>query len=99
MEKKMCDIIWGNGASVLSNNSFVLSVTHQKNGNEQHYSETEKIKITSADLPGLPQSILEWSEELLKTCVINAFLKCEIEERDESGMLVGRVSHSGVGGY
>ena len=95
----MSDIIWGNGASVLSNNSFVLNVTHQKNGNSQSYSEKETILITSADLPGLPHNESEWNEESLKTCVIDAFLKCEIDAKDESGMLKARVSHSGVGGY
>ena len=93
------DIIWGNGTSVLSNNSLVLNVTHQKNGNKEKYNEIEKIRITEADLPGLPQNDSEWSEESLKTSILDAFLKCEINSRDESGILLAKVSHSGVGGY
>ena len=95
----MTDIIWGNGANVLSNDTFVLNVTHKKNGNNQNYSDTEKIKIVEADIPGLPHAKTDWSEEHLKSCVHNAFLKCEIEQRGDSGILSAKVSHSGVGGY
>ena len=95
----MTDIIWGNGDSVLSSNSFVLNVTHQKNGNKLQYLDVEKVKITSADLPGLPPDIAQWNEDNLLQCVKDAFLKCEIEYRDESGVLLAKVSHSGVGGY
>lgn len=95
----MTDIIWGNGSEVLKNNLFILNVTHRKDGNKQDYSDTEKIRIVSADLPGLPHNEKEWSETNLTTCVINAFLKCEIERRDETGILLAKVSHSGAGGY
>ena len=95
----MVDIIWGNGSKILSRNSFVLNVTHRKDGNKQDYSDSEKITIESADLPGLPHDTNAWNEQVLGTCVIDAFLKCEINRRDESGVLVGKVSHSGAGGY
>lgn len=95
----MGDIIWGNGSNVLSANSFVLSVTHRKNGNRENYSDTEKITITSADLPGMPHSKDKWTEESLGACVIGAFLKCEVERRDAAGTILGKVSHSGAGGY
>ena len=95
----MTDIIWGNGSEVLSGNSFVLNVTHRKNGNKHDYSDSEKITMTSADLPGLPHNERDWNEEALKACVIDAFLKCEIDQRDESGVILGKVSHSGAGGY
>ena len=95
----MADIIWGNGVKVLSGNSFVLSVTHQKNGNRDNYSEIEKITIISADLPGLPHDGGGRTKESLGACVIGAFLKCEVERRDEAGVILGRVSHSGAGGY
>ena len=49
----MVDIIWGNGSHVLSADSFELKVTHRKNGNKNEYSDIEKIKINSADLPGV----------------------------------------------
>ncbi|MDH3395098.1 MAG: hypothetical protein OEL52_02970 [Nitrosopumilus sp.] len=95
----MVDIIWGNGAKVLSANSFVLNVTHRKDGNKNVYSDSEKITITSADLPGLPNNESKWNEEELKSCVIDAFLKCEVNGRDGSGIILGKVSHSGAGGY
>ena len=95
----MTDIIWGNGANVVSNDTFVLNVTHRKNGNSEDYSDIEKIRISEADIPGLPHTRTDWSEESLKSCVNDAFLKCEIEQRDDSGILSAKVSHSGVGGY
>ena len=95
----MADIIWGNGSQVLSSNSFILNVTHRKDGNRHEYSDSEKIIMTSADLPGLPHDEGNWNEESLKSCVTDAFLKCEIERRDESGTIFGKVSHSGAGGY
>ena len=95
----MTDIIWGNGFKVLSANSFILNVTHRKDGNKQDYLDSEKIIMSSADLPGLPQNQSDWDEESLKTCVIDAFLKCEVNRRDESGVILAKVSHSGAGGY
>ena len=56
----MTDIIWGNGSEVLSEDSFILNVTHRKSGNKNNYSDTEKIKIVSADLPGFPNDQNEW---------------------------------------
>ena len=95
----MTDIIWGNGSEVLSNNSFVLNVTHRKDGNKNDYSDSEKIRIISADLPGLGYNKEDWTEESLKSCVLDAFLKCEVDQRDEGGILLAKVSHSGAGGY
>ena len=95
----MTDVIWGNGSKVLSENSFVLDITHRKNGNKHNYSDSEEIIITSADLPGLPHDQSHWNKESLKSCVIDAFLKCEIDKRDETGAILGKVSHSGAGGY
>ena len=95
----MTDIIWGNGSEVLSADSFILNVTHRKSGNKNNYSDTEKIKIVSADLPGFPNDKNEWQAEILKDCVIESFLKCEIDERTDEGTILAKVSHSGVGGY
>ena len=95
----MGDIIWGNGFKILSNNSFSLNVTHRKDGNKRDYADSEKVKIVSADLPGLPYNQNDWDEETLKNCVVDTFLKCEIEQRDQTGILLAKVSHSGVGGY
>lgn len=95
----MSDVIWGNGSRVLSAESFVLNVTHRKSGNGNVYSDVEKITIVSADLPGMPRSRGDWTEETLGACVVDAFLKCEVERRDETGTILGKVSHSGAGGY
>lgn len=95
----MGDVIWGNGSNVLSANSFVLNVTHRKNGNRDRYSDVEKITVTSADLPGMPRDRGDWTAESLRSCVADAFLKCEVERRDESGTVMGKISHSGAGGY
>ena len=95
----MGDIIWGNGSNVLSASSFVLNVTHRKNGNRDDYSDMEKITVTSADLPGMPHNRDDWTEESLRACVVDAFLKCEVERRNESGTIMGKISHSGAGGY
>ena len=94
----MTDIIWGNGAKVLSKDSFVLNVTHRKNGNKNQYSESETVTISTAELPGLPHERENWNENNLKSCVIDAFLKCEID-KIEGGGILAKVSHSGVGGY
>jgi hypothetical protein len=95
----MKDIIWGNGCEILSSDSFVLNVTHRKDGNKGNYSDVEKVKILEADIPGLPQNKSDWNAENLKSCTTDAFLKCEVDSRDESGILLSKVSHSGVGGY
>lgn len=95
----MVDIIWGNGNAVFSSNSFILNVTHRKDGNKSEYKDQEKILIKSADIPGLSNSSDHWDEELLKNSVIGAFLKCEIESRGDDDVLIAKVSHSGVGGY
>lgn len=95
----MTDIIWGNGVEVLSSSSFKLNVTHKKDGNKHDYQDHEIIKIISADLPGLPLDENNWDKEELKNCVNDAFLKCEIIQREESGIVLAKVSHSGVGGY
>ena len=95
----MTDIIWGYGSDVLSADSFVLRVTHKKNENRHDYSDREKVTMTSADLPGLPQNKDDWTAESLRACVIDAFLKCEVDKRDDTGTITGKVSHSGAGGY
>lgn len=95
----MTDIIWGNGSKILSRNSFILNVTHRKDGNKNDYSDSEEILITSADLPGLPLNEGDWNENSLQSCVVDAFLKCEVDKRDENGIILAKVSHSGAGGY
>jgi len=95
----MVDVIWGNGSDVLTTDSFLLNVTHRKDGNQFHYKDQEKIRIVSADIPGLPLIMDDWNEDLIKKAIIDAFLKCEVDSRDATGVLLAKVSHSGVGGY
>ncbi len=92
----MSDIIWGNATEILLSNSFRLNVTHKKNGNKQDF---ETIKIISDYLPGLPIAENDWNEESLKICINDAFVKCEITQMDESGIILAKVSHSGAGEY
>jgi hypothetical protein len=95
----MTDIIWGNGSEVLTTDSFVLNVTHRKDGNKENYSDIEKIRIIDVDIPGLPENRSEWNIEILSSCTKDAFLKCEVNSRNQSGILLSKVSHSGAGGY
>lgn len=95
----MNDIIWGNGSKALSKDSFELNVTHRKDGNENDYSDIEKIHIIEADIPGLSHDVSEWSIDALDSTIKDAFLKCEIKGKSSEGLLESKVSHSGVGGY
>ena len=95
----MADIIWGNGASVVSSDTFVLNVTHRKDGNKNNYSDIEKIKFSGTDLTTLPSDPNEFSKEMIEKNLGGVFVKCEIKERDAEGNLVAFVSHSGQGGY
>ena len=95
----MSDIIWGNGNSIISNNSFQLDVTHRKDGNSEKYQDIVKIIISDVDLPGLSDNESEWTVEDLQKVIVNAFLKCEISSKTPEGDLIAKVSHSGAAGY
>ena len=95
----MTDIIWGNGQSIISRDSFHLSVTHRKDGNSDEYPDSVKIIISGVDLPGLPNNKADWTTENLQSVIVNAFLKCEIESKTPEGDLIAKVSHSGAAGY
>ena len=84
---------------VAKNEDFINFVKELSEINLLNNSDVEKIKISEADIPGLPHTREDWNEESLKSCVNEAFLKCEIEQREDSGILSAKVSHSGVGGY
>ena len=45
----MTDIIWGNGQSIISTESFQLNVTHRKDGNSEIYPDTVKIIISGVE--------------------------------------------------
>ena len=95
----MTDIIWGNGQSIISTESFQLNVTHRKDGNSEKYPDTVKIIISEVDLPGLSDNKTEWTVENLQNLIVNAFLKCEIDSKTQEGDLIAKVSHSGAAGY
>ena len=95
----MTDIIWGNGIKIISENKFELSVTHRKDGNSEKYEDSVKIRISDADLPGLPNNQAEWTTENLQKVIVDAFLKCEINSKTPEGDLDAKVSHSGAAGY
>ena len=92
----MTDIIWGNGSKIISDNKFELSVTHRKDGNSEKYEDSVKIRISDADLPGLPNNQAEWTTENLQKVIIDAFLKCEINSKTPEGDLDAKVSHGSV---
>jgi len=94
----MNDVIWGNITKVLESNILELNITHQKDGNENEFSELERIKFSEIDAFETPKSSQDCSKQELET-LLNKFVKCEIEKRDSGGNLVGRVFHSGAGGY
>ena len=93
------DIIWGNVGKVLSGQIFELNVTHKKDGNKDNYSEIEKIRITQTDIMSLPVDPNEFTKEQIEENLGGSFVKCEIREKENDGILTSVVSHSGQGGY
>ena len=45
----MSDIIWGTVTKIISTNSFEMSVSHQKDTNQDSYQDTEEINFTEID--------------------------------------------------
>ena len=95
----MTDIIWGNGLKIISTDSFLINVTHRKDGNSDEYPDSVKIIISGVDLPGLSDNKSDWTAENLQNVIVNAFLKCEIDSKTPEGDLIAKVSHSGAAGY
>ena len=95
----MNDVIWGIATKILSNKSFEMDVTHQKEENSLTYSEKEIIEFTETDIMSIPADenlrIIQQIEQGLK----DKFIKCEISSRSEQNYLICKVSHSGAGGY
>ncbi len=95
----MTDIIWGNIGKIVSGQIFELNLTHRKDGNDNDYSDMEKIKFTETDIVTLPVNPSECTKEQAEQVLPGLFVKCEIKERDGDGCLVASISHSGQGGY
>ena len=95
----MNDIIWGTATNILSNKSFEINVTHQKEENNSIYSEKEIIEFTETDIMSIPVDENLRTTEQIEQGLKDKFIKCEISSRSDQNYLICKVSHSGVGGY
>ena len=93
------DIIWGNVIEIFSPQLLHLQVTHQKDGNQENYSDNEKINMKSVDIFTIPDNPSERNIETVKQYLDGRFVKCEVQGKDENGNIIAVVSHSGQGGY
>ena len=95
----MNDIIWGTATNILSNKSFEINVTHQKEENNSIYSEKEIIEFTETDIMSIPVDENLRTTEQIEQGLKDKFIKCEISGRSDQNYLICKVSHSGAGGY
>ena len=95
----MTDIIWGNVTKIISNSTFELNVTHQKEENKETYSEIEIIEFTETDIMSIHADENSRDITQLEQGLRDKFIKCDILSRNEQNQLVCKVSHSGAGGY
>ena len=95
----MNDIIWGTATNILSNKSFEINVTHQKEENNSIYSEKEIIEFTETDIMSIPADENLRTVQQIDQGLKDKFIKCEISSRSEQNYLICKVSHSGAGGY
>ena len=95
----MNDIIWGTATKILSNKSFEINVTHQKEENNSIYSEKEIIEFTETDIMSIPVDENLRTTEQIEQGLKAKFIKCEISGRSDQNYLICKVSHSGAGGY
>ena len=95
----MSDIIWGTVAKIISNNSFEMNVSHQKDTNKDSYQDIEEINFTEIDIPSIPVDEKSRSVQQIEENLKDKFVKCEISGRNSENSLVCVVSHSGAGGY
>ena len=95
----MTDIIWGNVTKIISDSTFELNVTHQKEENKETYSEIEIIEFTETDIMSIPVDENFRDIMQLEQSLGDKFIKCDILSRNEQHQLVCKVSHSGAGGY
>ena len=95
----MSDIIWGTVTKIISNNSFEMNVSHQKDTNKDSYQNVEEINFTEIDIPSIPVDEKSRSVQQIEENLKDKFVKCEISGRNSEIRLVCVVSHSGAGGY
>ena len=95
----MNDIIWGIATKILSNKSFEMDVTHQKEENNLTYSEKEIIEFTETDIMSIPADENLRTIKQIEKGLKHKFIKCEISSRNDQNYLICKVSHSGAGGY
>ena len=95
----MNDIIWGTATKILSNKSFEINVTHQKEENSLTYSEKEIIEFTETDIMSIAVDENLRTTEQIEQGLKDRFIKCEISSRSDQNYLICKVSHSGAGGY
>ena len=95
----MSDIIWGTVTKILSNNSFEMNVSHQKDTNKDSYQDVEEINFVEIDIPSIRIDEKSRSVPQIEENLKDKFVKCEISGRNSENRLVCVVSHSGAGGY
>ena len=82
----MNDIIWGTATNILSNKSFEINVTHQKEENNSIYSEKEIIEFTETDIMSIPVDQNLRTIEQIEQGLKDKFIKCEISSRSEQNL-------------
>ena len=95
----MNDIIWGTATKILSNKSFEMDITHQKEENNSIYPEKETIEFTETDIMSIPLDENLRTIQQIEQGLKDKFIKCEISGRSDQNYLICKVSHSGAGGY
>ena len=95
----MTDIIWGTVTKIISINAFEMSVSHQKDTNNDSYQDVEEIQFTEVYIPSIPADEASRNVSNIEQNLKDKFVKCEISGRNSENRLVCTVSHSGAGGY
>ena len=95
----MNDIIWGTATKILSNKSFEMDITHQKEENNSIYSEKETIEFTETDIMSIPLDENLRTIQQIEQGHKDKFFNSDISGRSDQNYLICKVSHSGAGGY
>ena len=95
----MPDIIWGTATKIITTKTFEMNVTHQKEENNDTYTEVEIIEFTETDIMSIPDDENSRTIEQIEHRLKAKLIKCENSNRNEENQLVCKVSHSGAGGY
>ena len=95
----MNDIIWGTATKILSNKSFEMDVTHQKDENTNSYDDNEIVVFTEIDIMSLPADPSLRTIKQIEDAIKDKFIKCVVISRSNDRTLDCKVFHSGAGGY